>query len=286
MSPFSLHQLRIFIAVADRENLTAAGRALRLSPATISEALRNLESTLHQPLFDRANKRLRLNSSGRAFLKDARILLSQSDALYRHHMGRSRLLCGASVTVGNYILPPFLIALMHEHPDIHVDLVIRNSEGIAELVINREIQAAVVEGKIASPHLECIAWQEDELAIIASPDHPLAQGATHEQLADTRWILRETGSGTRESFDEAAESWPAPPQVVMTAGGNEFIKRAVAAGHALGCLSLAAVRTEIDRGELILIPPPCRMVRTLTFVRRHDFIEDTSLAIFIKALGL
>src|SRR5690606_23000173 len=143
------------------------------------------------------------------------------------------------------------------------------------------------EGRAAHPELETLAWKEDELAVIAAPGHVLAAGASTVELSQARWVLREAGSGTRESFDAAAKEWPGPPKVVMTAGGNEFIKQAVAAGHGLGCLSRAAVQAEVERGELALVPTPRPpMVRTLTFVRRRDFIEDAALSAFMRALGI
>lgn len=287
MSKISLRQLRIFAAVAERGNLAAAGRDLRLSQATLSQALRDLEGNLGLTLFDRANRRLRLTSAGWAFLTDARGLLDQSEALYRRHSGRSRLTCGASVTVANYILPPILIALVREQPDLEIELVVRNTEGIVQRLLDRKIQAAVVEGRAAHSELETIAWRQDALAIIAPPDHPLTKGATPELLSEAEWILRERGSGTRESFDAAAEEWPRPPKIVMTAGGNEFIKQAVAAGRGLGCLSRAAVQAEIDRGELALVPVAgAPMVRTLTFLRRADATGDPSLVALMAALGL
>lgn len=286
MERFTLRQLQIFAAVAKRDNLAAAGRELRLSQATMSEALRNLEALLGQSLFDRSNRRLVLNAAGRAFLNDAQQLLAQCDTVFRQHFGRARLMCGASVTVGNYILPPLLIALSQRHPELQVELVIRNTEGIAQMVLNRDIEAAIVEGKVIHHKLETIDWREDELAVFAAPDHPLAAGASEAALAEANWILRESGSGTRESFDDAAEDWPSPPKVVMTAGGNEIIKRAVAAGLGIGCLSKAAVERELARGEIVLVPTPLRMYRTLTFIRRVDNVHDPYMMELARMLDI
>lgn len=287
MSRFSLQQLRIFTAIAEHGSGAAAARDLRLSPATLSEAVRDLEGNLGHPLFDRTNRRLTLTPAGWSLLRDAKRLLNQCDAMYRQHRGWGTLVFGASVTVGNYILSPVILALAHQIPDLHVELVIRNTEGIVQMLLRREIQAAVVEGAVAHPELEIFAWKDDELAVVAAPGHPFAAGASTADLAQARWVLRERGSGTRESFDAAARAWPGPPQVVMTAGGNEFIKQAVAAGHGLGCLSRAAVEAELNRGELVLVPiagPP--MVRALTFVRGRDASQTPPLAAFMRALGI
>lgn len=287
MNKLTLRQLNIFVAVAERKSLAAAGRHLRLSQATLSEALRSLEGNLGKMLFDRTNRRLQLTPSGRAFLKDAKSLLASSEALFHRYAGRAMLLCGASVTVGNYILPPVLISLCETHPELQIDLVVRNTEGITRMLLNREIHAAVVEGQVTNAQLLTTAWREDELAIFAAPTNPLVTGASITDLAEAEWILREVGSGTRESFDAAAQDWPNLPKVAINAGGNEFIKRAVASGNRLGCLSRAAVSAEVERGELAFVPvgmPP--IVRTLTFVRRRDAIEDPLLPIFMEALGV
>jgi DNA-binding transcriptional LysR family regulator len=286
MQDFTLRQLRVFAAVAESENLAAASRDLRLSQATASEALKTLEGILGQTLFDRSNRRLRLNTAGRAFLKDVQLLLAQSAAMHRRHFGGERLLFGASVTVANYILPPIIVQLMRDIPKLQIELIIRNTEGIAQLLLDREIQAALVEGRVSHRELDTVVWRDDDLAVFSRPDHPLIEGATRESLCTERWILRERGSGTRESFDRAAESWPLPPTIVMTAGGNEIIKRAVIAGLGLGCLSLSAIDREVRRGDLAIIPVDFQLTRALTFVRRRDYFHDANLELLINSLGI
>lgn len=287
MSRFSLRQIRIFVVVAEHENLAAAGRQLGLSRATLSESVGNLEGRLGRSLFDREDRRLRLNADGRAFLRDARALVAQTDAVYDRHSTQSTLTCGASVTVASYILPPVLIALREAEPDLYIDLVVRNTEQIVQMVLDREVQAAVVEGRVANVQLETMAWREDELVFIAPPGHPLTTAASPDTLARARWILRESGSGTRESFDAEVSGWPAVPEVVMTSGCNELIKLAVAAGQGLGCLSRAAVQRELDRGEVALVPYESPgLFRTLSLVCRRDAISNAVFTRLFEALGL
>jgi len=281
----SLRQLRIFSAVAKTGNLAAAGRELLLSQATISEALKNLEGILGITLFDRATRRLLLTPVGHTFLKDAQHLLAQSESIYLRHSGRSSLICGASVTVGNYILPPIIIELTRQNPTLNVNLLIHNTEDIALKIVQRQVQVAVVEGTVSHHEIETIAWHDDELAVFASPGHPLAAGADDTTLSKAEWVLREIGSGTRETFDAVAERWPNPPNVVVTAGGNEFIKQMVASGRGVGCLSRAAIQAEVDQGKLAVVPisgPP--MVRMLTVIRRRDAAEDGAVGLLLAAL--
>jgi DNA-binding transcriptional LysR family regulator len=251
MLGLTLRQLRIFVAVADQESLAGAGRLLRLSQATVSEALRDLEAVIGQVLFDRTGRKLKLSVEGRALLPDARQLLRETEAVYRRHSGRKRLALAASVTAGNYVLPPLIAALTRQDPDLDISVTIRNTEAVVRLMLERDVEVAIVEGRVAHPHLDVRPWRRDELAIVVRPGHALAADANVEALAQAPWVLREQGSGTRESFDAAAASWPQAPRIVLTVGGNELLKAAVAEGVGVGCLSRAAVAAELARGELV-----------------------------------
>jgi DNA-binding transcriptional LysR family regulator len=283
--PLTLRQLQIFIAVADAGALAPAARRLRLSQPTLSEALRDLEAVLGVALFDRSARPLQLTASGRALVPEAKALLQGADALQQRHAGRPRLACGASVTVGNYILPPSVIAFRRSHPEVTVDLVIRNTEQIGRLVLDREVQIGVVEGRVAHSELSVRPWRQDELLIVAAPGHPALQEPTLEGLARSPWVLRERGSGTRESFDAWSAGWPTPPEVTLTAGGNAVIIAAVAAGLGLTCLSGAVVAGEIARGVLARAPVNApELVRTLSLVQRRDARPDPALAAFLDVL--
>lgn len=282
MQSLTLRQLRIFVAVADQGSLAGAGRALRLSQATVSEALRDLEVVLDQTLFHRSERRLRLAAAGQALLADARRLLRDAEAAYLRHAGRRRLTLAASVTVGNYILPPLIVALARQDSDLEISVVVRNSEAVVRLLLDRAVEAAVVEGRVAHPDLLVQPWRRDALVFIVRPDHPFAAGADGEALAHAPWVLREHGSGTRESFESAATAWPAEPRAALTVGGNELLKAAVMDGLGVGCLSRAAVAGEISRGELAEVKTDGpALSRTLSLVRRANDRMERPMARFL-----
>ena len=255
--------------MARHPSLAAAARSLNLSQATLSEALRDLEADLRVRLFERDGRRLRLNPAGHAFLADVERLLAHADDVARRHGGRQSLRVGASVTVGNYILPDLLNAFRHNRPDVVISVVIKNTQDMAAAVLAREVDVALVEGAVSHSELIVQPWRDDALSVFASPDHPLATKlVTLEDLSMADWILREAGSGTRETFEAVAAGWPSPPRVAMTVGGNELLKSIVGAGAGLGCLSAAAIFGEVRRGELVVIETKLCMVRTLSTIRQ------------------
>lgn len=128
-----------------------------------------------------------------------------------------------------------------------------------------------VEGSHTHPELAVRKWKSDHMVIIAPPDHPMAcRKVTARQLADASWVLRELGSGTREASDR----WLIPHlpgmQVELELSTNESVKRAVAAGIGLGCLSELAVRDAIHRGWLVQLATTFpALERTLSIVRNR-----------------
>jgi len=279
----SLRQLRLFVAAARHPSLAAASRRLNVSQATLSEAIRDLEGVLGRRLFDRDGRRLRLNALGHGFLVDAEHLVMEADDLVRRHGVKRQLTIGASVTIGNYILSDVLIALRRLQPELGISVVIRNTETIAKAVAAREVDVALVEGAIRNSDLEVRPWRNDALVVIAAQGHPVARGATVKDLMKADWILREVGSGTRESFDSVTRDWPQPARVAMTVGGNELLKALVRDGAGLGCLSAAAVVDEARRGELSIVPTgPFVMGRILRIVTPMGRRPDDAVSAFLS----
>ncbi len=140
-----------------------------------------------------------------------------------------------------------------------------------------------MEGRVSHPELAVRPWRRDIQVIIAAPGHPLVENCNAEAVAAAEWILREPGSGTREAFDAWAEALPFTPKVVMTVGGNELLKRAVAGGEVIGCLSRAAVQAELGRGELSLIEPPGAAIeRILSIVLPRRLTPQPALLRFLE----
>ncbi len=99
---------------------------------------------------------------------------------------------------------------------------------------------------------------EDELVVFCAPQHPLARrgGADLERLTREAWILREQGSGTRLTFDQAMRHHPRPLNIRLELEHTEAIKRAVESGLGIGCISRLALRDAFRRGSLVPVETP------------------------------
>lgn len=269
---YTLRQLEVFLAAANTENLTQAAGELAMSQSAASGALKELEDRFGTQLFDRIGKRLQLNDFGRAIRPQAEALIAQARELEQalsHHAGAGDLKVGATLTIGNYLAVGIMARYMAAHPGTHVYLDVENTATVARKVANFELDIGMIEGDITHPDLEFIAWRDDELVVFCAPTHPYAKkkSLTDADLRAATWLVRESGSGTRQAFDRALHGLLPQLTLLPELQHTEAIKRAVEAGLGIGCLSRVTLEDAFHRGSLIPLPVPHR-----DFTRRFYFI--------------
>lgn len=256
----TLRQLQIFTAVAERGSTTAAAEMLALSQSATSAALNELEDLLDTRLFDRVGKALLLNDSGRLLLDQARQALDIVQGIEMEFGGQGggqrEFRLGASTTIGAYLLPELLAAYRREYGNRIPRVSIANTADVAQAVSAFEVEIGFIEGPCHVAGLRVEPWMRDELMIVAAPGHDIAAAAraapvTPEQLADARWLLREPGSGTRETVESALVPYLAYLEEAGQFNSSEAIKHACAAGLGLACLSRSVVADLVSLGRLV-----------------------------------
>ncbi len=260
---YSLRQLEVFLATARFENVTRAADSLAMSQSAASGSLKELEQQFDVQLFDRVGKRLQLSELGRQLRPAAERLLAQAKSFEQALEGNEvigRLQVGATLTIGNYLAVGLIAEFRRRFPEADVALSVANTESIAERVAGFELDMGLIEGELAHQDLETLHWREDELAVFAAPGHPLADArrVDDRQLLLQRWILREPGSGTRQTFERAMRGILPDLEIAMELQHTEAIKRAVEAGLGVGCLSRISLEDAFRRGTLVPLRVPQR----------------------------
>ena len=260
---FSLRQLEVFLATARHENVTRAAADLAMSQSAASGSLRELEEQFDVRLFDRVGKRLQLRELGRQLRPQAETVLAQARAFEQSLAGdevMGRLRVGATMTIGNYLAVVMIADFRSRYPAAEIALSVANTETIAEQVASFELDMGMIEGEFHHPDLETLHWRRDELVVFAAPDHPLAGrgGLDDKALLSLPWILRERGSGTRQTFDRAMHGLLPDLAISMELQHTEAIKRAVEAGLGVGCLSRISLLEAFKRGSLVPLQVPGR----------------------------
>jgi DNA-binding transcriptional LysR family regulator len=277
---FTLRQLEVFLATARHENISRAADSLAMSQSAASGALRDLERQFDIQLFDRAGKRLRLNELGRSLRPQALALLEQARALEAGFAGQGEtcaLKVGATLTIGNYLAVGLIARYMNDQPGARVALRVANTAQIAAQVAGFELDVGLIEGELSHPELDIRPWREDELIAFCAPDHPLAKRyrLNDDDLLAATWILREPGSGTRQTFDRALHGLLPQLKVLLELEHTEAIKRAVEAGLGIGCLSRITLRDAFQRGSLVALDIPRRDLRRHFYfvLHRRKFVS-------------
>lgn len=259
----TLEQLRIFVAVAEREHVTRASRALNLTQSATSAAIAALEARHAAKLFDRVGRRIVLTQTGQIFLVEARAVLARAAAAEAvladlAGLARGTLALAASQTVANYWLPALMQRYKARHPGIAVGLVIGNTETVAAAIHDGTADIGFVEGLIDDPLLAVQTVGTDEMVLVVGRRHPWASRRQIglADLVETPWILREPGSGTRALFEQAlmaAGIAPASLTVGLELPSNEAVRSAVEAGAGATMISRLVVDSALRSQALVAL---------------------------------
>ena len=288
----SLRQLQIFRAIALTGSTTAAALAVPLSQSAASAALKELERALGARFFDRVGKRLVLNDNGRALLPMALAVLDGAQNLEAAFLSNTQALAVelrlfSSTTIGNYVLPALLARFREKVPAARLELQIGNTLDVVNAVRDFETDLGFIEGPSHAKDIIVMPWLEDELVIVASPSHPLAKAAKQRklkvrQLAAAQWLLREVGSGTRETVEQALLPHLLNIPASMTLGSSEAIKNAVAEGLGVSCLSRSVVRDLVAANRLnVLATALPRLTRRFLMIHHERKVLSDPLRKFI-----
>ncbi len=279
----TVHQLRIFKMVADVRSFSRAAERLHLSQPGVSHQVKALSAAIGAPVFEEIGRQIQPTEMGRLLYEHASLILSEFEAAGRaidelHGLERGQLRLVGDTTVGIYVLPDVLGAFKQTHPGIVLRLDVGNRQHVYERLLTNEADFAVVGRTWLRPDVPLTVrpFMPNELIAIAAPGHPLA-GANRvslARLADEPFILREPGSGTRETAEEALAKTGRPVQVAMELAHNGAIKRAVARGLGVAILSRYAVSVELRLGVVVELPVtgfPLRRQWHLVYPRDRRF---------------
>lgn len=286
----TLRQLEIFIAVAETAQVTKASKKLFVTQSAVSMALAELENQLGGSLFDRHGRSLLLNARGRYLLPLAKDITAQVANVETIMSERNDKLSGhieiiATLSLGNYILPYLIGAFKRIHPKVHINMLVYNTQYAERMVADGAMDLGFVEGSTAHEDIVSIPWFKDELVVLAGPSDPISHNKVFDVRTDmknTKWVMREEGSGTAAVFRERMKDYLDDLNVVMEMGHPEAVKRAVESGVGLACLSTLTVCREVENGWLkSLNVEGVDMSRQLWVVHRKDKVMTEAMQEFL-----
>lgn len=287
----TLEQLRIFVTVADCEHMTRAAETLRLSQSAVSGAIQVLEARHNISLFHRIGRRIELTQDGNVFLHEARSVLRAASAaeitlLELRGLKRGAIRIHASQTTAAYWLPARLARFRSAHPGIDIKLAIGNTEQVALAVSSGDAEIGFVEGSITQTELVTQQVDVDQLMIVVGPNHPWAKvrQLKASQITQTKWVLRERGSGTRSVFEQALQSLGISSDqldITLELPSNEAVRTAVEAGAGATAISQLVVKSALLSKHLHVVPF-VPLQRPFVLLRHRDRSASKAVRAFLK----
>lgn len=259
----TLEQLRIFLAVVEHQHFTRAAEELYITQPAVSAAIQSLEKEYSVKLFNRVGRRIEITEAGRMLSIEARKILDQVEVTKRglrefNNLQRGELRIGASLTVGNYWLPEKISQFKSAYPGIVVECTLANAEEICDGTASGLFDLGLVTGTIKPSRQDSLEPQEvghDRLQIIVGRCHPWydCPQITIDELRQTSWVMRESGSGTQQMFERALQGWGIDPSTLLinlVLTSSEMVKAVVESGSGAAAISEMMIQKELQLGTL------------------------------------
>ena len=255
----TFRQLRLFLALADTGSVSAAARALHVTQPTASMQLKEITQSIGMPVSEVVGKRVFLTEAGRELAETARAIAGEWEALRQKFDAMRGLTRGrlrvALVNTAQYFMPRLLGGFCQQHPEIDISLQVLNRDGVVARLRDNLDDLYIMSMPPADIELDDDVFMPNPLLLVAAATHPLAKKRqlSLEKLATDRFILRESGSGTRMATEQLFDAHSFRPGLRMELGSNEAIRQAVAAGLGVAVLSSHALDIGQAKEEVVAL---------------------------------
>lgn len=265
----TLKELNFFYKLCDNPQVTQVAQELSISQSAISLAVKSLESKLNEQLFDRVGKKLILNERGRYFKEKTishYLALKDSQSIFQSNKLAGNIKVASSKTISNYIMPDIYYNFLSEYKDVRFDISTINTTKIIEAILNSTLDIGLIESNTTNSNLIKEKLCDDELIIVTSD-----KSIQSNQFIDTinkKWILRETGSGTRDIFINNLGEYAKDIDIFMELQDFEEIKTVLLDNKdTITAISKLAVQKELKEKKLFEIK-----LKNLEFKREFHLV--------------
>lgn len=256
---YTLHQLQVFLKVAQLQSITKAANELHLTQPAVSIQLKNLQDQFEIPLTEVVSRKLFVTDFGREIAQVAQEILNQVEEInsktlaYRGHLtGRLKI---SVVSTGKYVMPYFLSDFLKEHPAVELFLDVTN-----KAIVLKDLEKNVVDFSLVSVlptnlQIEKIELLQNKLFVVGNQEMTFKKTTYDKKLFETLpLIYREQGSGTRYVMENFIQKNKLPVTKKMELTSNEAVKQAVIAGLGFSIMPLIGIKNELMNGDLQIIP--------------------------------
>ena len=282
-------RVETFLVVCQTMNFTRAAELLHITQPAVSQHIHTLEERYATKLFQYQGKQLQLTESGRLFLRTA--VTMHHDALHLkeaiHQQGlRHRLRFGATLTIGEYIMPQPLLQLLEQKPELQLRMLVANTQELLGLLDQGELDFAIVEGYFDQQAYDSRTYCTQRYLPVCAPQYSFSRPIHQlKDLLEEHLLVREPGSGTRNVLERALEARNLSVSSfhrITELGSLNVIRSLVCAGAGISFFYQPVVQKELATGQLREIPlEDCAISHDFSFLwRKGSIFSQQYLTIF------
>jgi LysR family transcriptional regulator, low CO2-responsive transcriptional regulator len=273
----NLDQIRNFYEVAVHRSFTLAAEKLFRTQPAISTQVRMLEEELGEKLFDRIGKKVCLTQAGELLFGYAERLLRLHDeaklAITELNASpRGKILIGANEATCLYVLPQLFALFKEKYPEIQISIYRNFSKKVVDKILENQLDFGIVTLPVPDRDLHVMPIAEDELWLITSPGHPLADRASVvlEDVVSYPFIFHKAGTTRERLVKHLGPLWE-KMNISMELASIETIKKFVSIGMGISIVPKSYVSDEMERGTLRLVRMKnFKLIRKLGLIHRKN----------------
>jgi len=286
-----IEELKTFIAVVDKKSFTKAAKSINISQPSVSLHIVTLEKYFQTRLIERSNKQrsILITQTGEILYKKSKQILALLDDTKEELSNYSNstsgtLKIGASMTIGEFLLPSILGEFIKEFSNIKLEVAIENTHNIYEKFKNYDIDIALIEGTVPTNNFIFKNFYKDTMVVVTPNSFIYDKNIGLKTcLSNQTWIHREEGSGTGENLNIFLNAESISPKDFIILGSNYAIKEAVRNNLGVTFISSLVVNTAANNNELKIIPTKIKHNRYFSYLV-HEKNLSRIATLFIERL--
>ncbi|MGB8452442.1 MAG: LysR family transcriptional regulator [Anaerocolumna sp.] len=251
----TIRHMKIFLQVYQTQNITRAAEIMHMTQPAVTRSIQEIEAYYGVCLFERINRRLFVTESGKQLYAQALHIVDSFDMMekgLRNWDSFGVLRVGASITLGNYLLPELVCQFQKQRPNIQVQVTVANGAILQKALLVNQLDIALLEGGVSEPELQTEVFEKDHLVLIVSPSHPLLtqEKIVLKDLLPYHFLLREKGSVGRTFLDNVFAIRGITLHPLWESASTQAIVKAVGYGIGLSILPEQLVCSDITAGTI------------------------------------
>ena len=265
-------RINTFLTVCEYMNFTKAAEILCITQPAVSQHIKFLERIYDTRLFEYEGKKIKITKAGEIFYRTATTMKHDEEYLkekiIQEKLGIKNLKFGATLTIGEFILPPKLHNYLNKNKNMQITMIVENTKELLYKLEHGEIDFALVEGYFIKSEYDYVVYSKEKYICVVGKNYKLKKPPyVLEDLLQETLIIREKGSGTRDIFEKNLERQNLTLNdfnKVIEIGNINAIKHLVKNNNGITSLYEIAVKDELEDGTL-------KKIEINDLQKNHDF---------------